>query len=157
LSEQVEHHHREALRERLRGRVRLSRNPWVRWALLTSGALFVVAGVLGLLLPALPGTPLLLLAGFCFAQSSERCYIWLMTNRWFGRHVRNWSHAKGIPPRVKAGVILFLLPSFTISIYITPLLPVQVLLGVIGALVVWYILRLPNAEPPNDEDEAGTP
>ncbi|MFO7863496.1 MAG: DUF454 family protein, partial [Salinivirgaceae bacterium] len=34
--------------------------------------------------PILPTTPFLLLAAFCYARSSEKFYIWLLTNRWFG-------------------------------------------------------------------------
>ena len=45
-----------------------------------------------LLLPIMPTTPFLLLAAFCYARGSERFYIWLLTNRWFGEYIRAWRN-----------------------------------------------------------------
>ena len=68
-----------------------------RILLIACGTLCVALAVLGLFLPVLPTTPLLLLAAVCYARSSERFYHWLMTNRWFGAYIRNYREGRGIP------------------------------------------------------------
>ena len=45
------------------------------------GTLSLGLGILGIILPLLPTTPLLLLAAYCYARSSERFYQWLLNNR----------------------------------------------------------------------------
>ena len=43
---------------------------WIRWMLLAAGTVAVALGVVGIVVPLLPTTPLLLLAAFCYARSS---------------------------------------------------------------------------------------
>lgn len=60
---------------------------------------------LGIFLPLLPTTPLLLLAAACFANSSERCHQWLMNHHIFGTTLRNWQDNRCIPLRAKVVAI----------------------------------------------------
>ena len=69
--------------------------------MITCGTLCVVLGVLGIFVPILPTTPLLLLAAVCYARSSERFYHWLLNNRWFGDYIKNYREGRGIPLRIK--------------------------------------------------------
>ena len=62
----------------------------VRVLLLLGGTLCVILAVVGMFVPVLPTTPLLLLAAVCYARSSERFYRWLLTNRWCGPYIRNY-------------------------------------------------------------------
>ena len=102
-------------------------------------------GLLGILLALLPTTPLLLLAGFCYARGSERFYLWLMTNRYFGPYMRAWRDNRGIPLAVKLYVIvlLWLVLGATI-VFVVPLVWVRVLLAVIGIGVTAFLLQLPT-------------
>jgi len=73
-----------------------------RYGLLALGWTSVGVGILGMVLPVLPTTCFLLLAGACFAKSSPRASHWLMTNRLFGRYLSDYREAGVIPLRVKA-------------------------------------------------------
>ena len=55
------------------------------------GFLFLGLGFIGVFLPLLPTTPLVLLAAGCFAKSSERWHRWLLANPTFGPMIRNWQ------------------------------------------------------------------
>ncbi len=68
---------------------------------LTAGFVLVALATLGIFLPLLPTTPLLLLAAGCFAQSSERWHRWLMEHRIFGPIIHSWQEHRCIPLKAK--------------------------------------------------------
>ena len=72
-----------------------------RWLFLTLGLFFIGVAVLGAILPVLPTTPWVLLAGYCFARSSPRLHRWLRGSPYFGHLLRDWEAHRGIRWRVK--------------------------------------------------------
>jgi uncharacterized membrane protein YbaN (DUF454 family) len=72
---------------------------------LIAGFLLVGLAALGIFLPLLPTTPLLLLAAACFANSSEKWHRWLTQHNLFGPIIRNWHENRCIPRRAKATAI----------------------------------------------------
>lgn len=74
---------------------------WQRLLWVAAGALALLTGVVGIFLPLLPTTPLVLLAAFCFARGSERCERWLVEHPRFGPMIANWRDHRAIPRRVK--------------------------------------------------------
>jgi len=80
-----------------------------KWLYLCAGFLLVGLAALGIALPLLPTTPLLLLAAWCFANSSEKCHRWLLEHRVFGGIIRNWQENRCIPLRAKAIAVAMIL------------------------------------------------
>ena len=76
--------------------------------MITTGTFFVGLGIIGIFLPLLPTTPVLLLAAACYARSSKRFYNWLLNNKWFGNYIKNYRKRKGIPLKTKILSISFL-------------------------------------------------
>jgi uncharacterized membrane protein YbaN (DUF454 family) len=75
--------------------------------------LLLIAAI-GVFVPVLPTTPLLLLTAACYARGSQRFHHWLLTNRVFGGYLRDYAEGRGVPARTKAislvmlwGVILW--------------------------------------------------
>ncbi|ALX49195.1 YbaN family protein [Lentibacillus amyloliquefaciens] len=118
--------------------------------LVIAGSISLGLGLLGIILPLLPTTPLLLLAAACYVRSSERLYDWLITNKYFGSYIRNYRNGKGIPLKAKVmGVsMIWLAMSYTI-LFVVPLLIVQILLFGIGAFFTWFILKQKTLRPSN--------
>lgn len=110
--------------------------------LITFGSISLGLGLLGIILPLLPTTPLLLLAAACYVRSSEKLYHWLITNKYFGSYILNYRDGKGIPLKAKVmGVsMIWLAMSYTI-LFVVPLLTVKFLLAGIGAYFTWFILK----------------
>lgn len=76
----------------------------VRWIWILAGLLSVALGVIGALLPLLPTVPLMLLATFCFARSSERLHSWIVFHPRFGPPIADWREYGAIrrPAKVLA-------------------------------------------------------
>lgn len=136
--------HDDATVDVLRHQVHESRSRVVKGLLVVAGTVCVGLGILGILLPVVPTTPFLLLAATCYANSSERFYVWLLTNRFFGQYIRDWRENKGLTIATKVWVIFVLAATMGVSVYFAPLVPVRVGLGVIGLGVSIYIWRLPT-------------
>ena len=66
------------------------------------GFLCTGIGIVGLILPGLPGTIFLIAAAWCFSRSSPRFEAWLLCHRRLGPPVRQWRESGSIPRRVKA-------------------------------------------------------
>lgn len=82
-----------------------------KWLYFIAGFLLVGLATLGIFLPLLPTTPLLLLAAACFANSSEKWHRWLMEHNLFGPILKNWHERRCIPRRAKiiavASILIF--------------------------------------------------
>ncbi|WP_138420053.1 YbaN family protein [Aquibacillus sediminis] len=109
--------------------------------LIIIGSLSLGLAILGIFLPLLPTTPLLLLAAACFFRSSERLYQWLITNKWFGKYIEDFRAGKGIPLKAKViGVsTLWLTIGYTIIFVIQPII-LRLLLFTIASYFTWFIL-----------------
>jgi hypothetical protein len=121
--------------------------------LVAAGVLALALGLLGVLLPGLPTTPFVLLAGACFAKSSPRMHRWLLNHRYLGRMVRDWEAHRSLPLRVKWVSTTLMLTMVCLSAWqLQGRLPLQALvlgLGLVGAWVVWRIpTRRPTGAPP---------
>ena len=112
------------------------------------GFIVMVVGLIGIVVPGLPTTPLMILAAACYAKSSQKFYDWIINNKLFGHHVKNYREGKGIPKKSKPIILgtlwIFVLFAVLIAIpdSVPPIAKISVLvLAVIGTIV---IVRIPN-------------
>ncbi len=109
------------------------------------GTLFLAIGFVGIIIPVLPTTPLLLLAAACYLRGSERLHRWMIENRMFGEFIRNYMEGRGIDPRQKVVTLAFLWTTISFSaLYLIERLPVRILLFLIATAVSVHILALPS-------------
>ena len=118
--------------------------PLKRVLLMSAGCLSFALGVIGAFLPLLPTVPLVLLAGFCFARSSEKLHSWLLSHRYFGPIIRNFEAGNGIPRRVKVRAITVLWLSMGLSAWIVGRPMLILMLVTIGLATSTYLWRLPE-------------
>lgn len=76
-------------------------SPLLRIVLLVLAALSLAIGVVGLLVPGMPGTIFVLIAGWAAARSSSRFHAWLEAHRVFGPLLRNWRENRSISRTAK--------------------------------------------------------
>ncbi len=125
-------------------RGRLAVSPVARALFIVLGSIFIGVGVLGIFLPLLPHTIFFLLAAACYSRGSERAHTWLISNRLFGRYLRNYSEHRGATPGTKLVTIVMLWVGLAISAWlIAPAaLWVYAILVAVGLGVTAYVLRL---------------
>lgn len=128
----------------------------LRPLLIVIGSLSLGLGVVGIFLPLIPTTPLLLLAAACYARSSDRFYDWLINHRWFGRHIRHYRSGAGIPLKAKVlAIVLVWLSIGTTAILFADLAWLGAVLLVIATGITAYLLSTPTLRttPSNAGDE----
>lgn len=109
------------------------------------GTIVLAIGFVGIIIPVLPTTPLLLLAAACYLRGSERLHRWMIENRIFGEFISNYKEGRGIKPRQKAITLAFLWMTISFSaLYFIERLPVRILLFLIATAVSVHVLALPS-------------
>jgi uncharacterized membrane protein YbaN (DUF454 family) len=113
------------------------------WTILGFFALGI--GIIGIFLPLIPTVPLVLLAAFCFAKSSDRLHDWLIKNRLFGPMISDWNEKGAIQPKAKKMATLSIAIIFCISIFLSLPGHVLVIQGITLACVMLFIWSRPNS------------
>jgi uncharacterized membrane protein YbaN (DUF454 family) len=83
---------------------------------LAAGLISVALGGIGVVLPLLPTVPFMILAAFCFANSSPRLESWLVEHHVFGGHIKNWRDRRAITRRGKWAATLAFAVSCVIAL-----------------------------------------
>ena len=131
-------------------KVDLDRSLINRVAWFVIGFIVMLTGLIGIVVPGLPTTPLMILAAACFAKSSQKFYDWIINNKMFGHHVKNYREGKGIPKKSKPIILgtLWFFVLFAVLVAIPasapPISKISTLvLAVLGTI---FILRIPNLQ-----------
>ena len=69
--------------------------------MISVGLVCLALGIIGYILPGLPGTIWLIVAASLFVRSSERLYNFVIRNKLFGRQVRGFMETGQMPFRAK--------------------------------------------------------
>lgn len=99
-------------------------------------------GVIGIFLPLIPTTPLVLLASFLFLKSSKKLHTWLLNNKYLGPYIKNYLDKKGIPLKTKIFVLITLWLSILFSVFIVlDKLYLRLLLLTVASIVTFVIMK----------------
>lgn len=90
------------------------------------GMISLGLGLIGIVLPLVPTVPLVLLAAFCFARSSESMHGWLVQHPKFGPGIENWQKHRAISKRAKKLATVSIAAVVLISVLIS--VPLRVLI-----------------------------
>lgn len=123
--------------------------------LMSLGLLLVGIGAIGAFLPLLPTTPFLILALWCFAQSSERFHNWLYHHRYLGPPLQAWDQHRVIPRLAKTVAITSMTLSLSYIVFFTDT-PLMVILSALAVMLfgAWYILTKPSYPAADSEDNS---
>lgn len=85
----------------------------MRYIYLMIGMISFGLGFIGIILPILPTTPFLLLAGFCFARSSKRVHNWFVSTKAYQRHLEPFVQKRAMTLKTK--ICILSLASFMLA------------------------------------------
>lgn len=112
------------------------------WLIL--GLVSVALGVLGIALPVLPTTPLMILAAFFFSKSSPRLEAWLLDHRVFGPVIADWRESGAIAPKIKLMAVGTMAAVFAVSLIVGVKPFVLIIQAVCLGGAAWFVLSRPN-------------
>ncbi len=87
------------------------KNQLVKSLLFVLGVTAVALGIIGAFVPILPTTPFLLLAAWCFLNSSEKAHRWLYNQPFLGKALKDWDTYRSISRPTKVTAISMILIS----------------------------------------------
>jgi uncharacterized membrane protein YbaN (DUF454 family) len=125
---------------------RVSRN-MMRGIYIVVGTIALVIGAIGLFLPIIPTTPLVILAAACYYRGSDRLHNWILSSRWFGETVKNYQEGRGLNRDTKVRAISMMWAMILISAgFFVSNLFVRVAIICVAIGVTVYLVRLPTLE-----------
>ena len=123
-----------------------------RMVYLIGGWLAFGLGLLGVALPILPTTPFMILAAFCFANSSPTTRAWLVERTMFGPHILAWEREGAIARRAKVMALCAMAAVILLSIVMQirfMIVAIQIALILPAALFIW---TRPEPRAPSGEE-----
>lgn len=118
---------------------------------ISASILCIILATIGIVVPGLPTTPLLLAASWMLYRSSPRLQRWLLSSP-LGVYIRDYQRRGGMRIKTKVWVVTLMLMMVTCSVvFFIDTLWVDCLvvaLGLVGSLVV--IFKVPNANEEKD-------
>ena len=118
----------------------------MRYVYLSIGFLCVAVGFIGIVVPGIPTTPLILLAAWAFARSSKRFELWLLRHRVFGRLIEDWRNHRGISRKSKITAVVLIVPTFSATIFFAFSFVFDLVFAIFGIGLCVYLVTRP--EPP---------
>ncbi|WP_080798270.1 YbaN family protein [Arabiibacter massiliensis] len=107
-----------------------------------------ILGCVGVFIPVLPTTPLLLLATFLFAKSSPRCHAWIVQTKVYRTYVAAFKQAGGIPLGTKARILAVSFAVMGLSAWFVRKPVVWAVLAAVSAFLLWLMfVRIPTIAP----------
>jgi uncharacterized protein len=130
----------------------INENRLIRILWISFGFLMVGMGILGAILPVIPGTIFFIIAAICFAKSSEKFYKLLIHNKYVGPHLQSYLEEKFIPVKTKIIIISSLWISITASaVYVLDVFWQRAIMFLIAIGVTIYIVLHRSKKKINNE------
>lgn len=124
-------------------------NPIARVVLLGVAWLACGLGIVGVFVPVLPTTPLLLLATFLFAKCSPRAHAWITNTKVYRTYVVPFKEAGGMPVGAKVRMLAISYAVLAVSALLVQKPLVWGILATVALFLLWLaVFHIPtvNAE-----------
>jgi uncharacterized membrane protein YbaN (DUF454 family) len=119
----------------------------MRGAYIIAGTIALIIGAIGVFLPVIPTTPLVLLAAACYYRGSDRLHAWILSSRWFGETIKNYQEGRGLTRDTKLRAVSMMWVMILISAwFFVSSLFVRVAMICVAIGVTVYLVRLPTLE-----------
>ena len=114
----------------------MKRNPW-KYVRLSIAFISLGIGAIGVVLPILPTTPLLLLASYCFARGSERFHRWFCGTKLYQKHLDSFVKERAMTLKTKLCILLPASAMLILAFLMMQNLPGRIV--IVGLILFKYI------------------
>lgn len=121
------------------------------------GLAALLLGIVGIVLPLLPTTPLLLLAAFCFVRGSERFDRWFKGIALYKKHVETFMREKAMTLKQKLTILLFADAMIVVAFVLADRWMIRAALIAIVAYKYYYFFTKIKTIKKADRQEGGFP
>ncbi|MDR2109380.1 MAG: YbaN family protein [Coriobacteriales bacterium] len=132
-----------------------------RAAFLILAWICTATAIVGVFVPVLPTTPLLLLATFLFAKSSPRCHAWLQGTALYKRYVLPFKERGGLPLGQKLRIVAVSFVILGISALSVRIIYIWIILALVALwllyLMIIHIPTVPAQAPPSPRQGTKSP
>lgn len=119
---------------------------------ITVGCFSFILGIIGIPLPVLPTTPLLLLAGFCFSRSSDRFNNWLRGTKVYQFYVGDYLETRAIARDRKKKILIQVWILMGISIIFAPFVWMKIVFFTMTTIMSIVLFKFVPEQPRNKDN-----
>ena len=116
---------------------------YLNYFFIFAGCIAVILGSIGVVVPGLPTTPLVLFASWCFYKSSPRLRNWLLQS-FLGKYIKDYTRRGGLTTRKRIYIILLMATMVAIStVFFIENMIVRIVVwaaGLVGCIVVGFVV-----------------
>ena len=108
------------------------------------GFISVGIGIIGYIIPLMPGLVFFLIAAYCFSRGSKKFLFWIARHKHVGQPIRDFSKNRGITKRNKGILTITVIPAMLFSALIVTnemWLKITIFATAILALIVIWVLK----------------
>lgn len=115
-----------------------------KYIFLFLGVVFLVLSYFGIIMPGIPAIPFILLAGWCFLQSSESLYNWMLSRKYIGPLLQKYFSGEKVSKAAIWFVISQLWLSIIIALFIFNLETIAkisvIAIGILCSVIIYKLL-----------------
>ena len=101
------------------------------------GLIALGLGIVGIVLPLLPTTPLLLVACFCFAKGSNRFHYWIVNTWFYKKYLSDFAKARVMTIKTKLSICITATILVAVPFILTPFWIMRLIIFFVLAFK-WY-------------------
>lgn len=102
------------------------------------GFIFLGVGIVGIILPIMPGTVFLLLALYFFGKGSDRLRDWFMQTQIYHNHLKTYNEQRAMTKKSKISILALATFMLAIGFYFTPVIIGKVIIVLVLLTKYWY-------------------
>ena len=115
------------------------------------GFIFLGLGIVGIILPLLPTTPLLLLASVCFVRGSKRFEIWFKETSLYKKHLEEFVRNRAMTLKKKMIILLSADAMIAIPFFLLDNMIIRIgLLFIVAYKYYYFIYKIKTIKPELD-------
>lgn len=112
----------------------------IKFLYIIVGFIALGLGVIGIVLPVVPTTPLLLLASSCFVKGSKKFEVWFKGTGLYKKHLESFVKERSMTLKQKLTILLFADVMLLIPFILMDKLAVRLLLAAVFVYKYYYFI-----------------